>query len=98
MNLARRSADAIFTLPPHHPRKIETMPELPDVEVYIEAIERRIAGEPLTGIRLGNPFVLRSVDPPPAELAGRRVESVRRLGKRIAIGLEGGYFIVVHLM
>ncbi|MFL5542451.1 MAG: Fpg/Nei family DNA glycosylase [Longimicrobiaceae bacterium] len=74
------------------------MPELPEVEVYIEAIERRIAGEPLTGIRLGNPFVLRSVDPPPAELAGRRVESVRRLGKRIAIGLEGGYFIVVHLM
>ncbi|MFL5385272.1 MAG: Fpg/Nei family DNA glycosylase [Longimicrobiaceae bacterium] len=74
------------------------MPELPDVEVYIEAIERRIAGEPLTGIRLGNPFVLRSVDPPPAELAGRRVESVRRLGKRIVIGLEGGYFIVVHLM
>lgn len=74
------------------------MPELPEVEVYVEAIERRIAGEPLTGIRLGNPFVLRSVDPPPAELAGRRVESVRRLGKRTVIGLEGGYFIVVHLM
>jgi formamidopyrimidine-DNA glycosylase len=56
------------------------MPELPDVEVYIEAIERRIVGERLTGIRLGNPFVLRSVAPAPAELAGREVVGVRRLG------------------
>ena len=74
------------------------MPELPDVEVYIEAIERRIVGERLAGIRLGNPFVLRSVDPPPAELAGRQVDGVRRLGKRIVIALEGERFIVVHLM
>jgi len=74
------------------------MPELPDVEVYIEAIERRIVGERLAGIRLGNPFVLRSVDPAPAELAGRQVEGVRRLGKRIVIALEGERFIVVHLM
>jgi formamidopyrimidine-DNA glycosylase len=74
------------------------MPELPDVEVYIEAIERRIAGERLAGIRLGNPFVLRSVDPAPAELAGRQVAGVRRLGKRIVIELEGERFIVVHLM
>jgi len=74
------------------------MPELPDVEVYIEAIERRIVGERLAGIRLGNPFVLRSVDPAPAELAGRQVEGVRRLGKRIVIALEGEHFIVVHLM
>lgn len=74
------------------------MPELPDVEVYIEAIERRIVGERLTAIRLGNPFVLRSVDPRPAELAGREVAGVRRLGKRIVIELEGEHFIVVHLM
>jgi formamidopyrimidine-DNA glycosylase len=74
------------------------MPELPDVEVYIEAIERRIVGERLTGIRLGNPFVLRSVDPAPAELAGREVVGVRRLGKRIVIELEGERYIVVHLM
>jgi formamidopyrimidine-DNA glycosylase len=74
------------------------MPELPDVEVYIEAIERRIVGERLVGMRLGNPFVLRSVDPRPAELAGREVVGVRRLGKRIVIELEGEHFIVVHLM
>jgi formamidopyrimidine-DNA glycosylase len=74
------------------------MPELPDVEVYIEAIERRIVGERLEAIRLGNPFVLRSVDPRPAELAGREVVGVRRLGKRIVIELEGEHFIVVHLM
>ncbi|HKP74510.1 MAG TPA: DNA-formamidopyrimidine glycosylase family protein [Longimicrobiaceae bacterium] len=74
------------------------MPELPDVELYIEAIERRIRGQPLTGIRLGSPFILRTVDPPPAELAGRTVAGVRRVGKRIAIELEGGLFIVIHLM
>ena len=74
------------------------MPELPDVELYIEAIERRIVGERLVGIRLGNPFVLRSVTPAPAELAGREVVGVRRLGKRIVIALEGEHFIVVHLM
>jgi len=74
------------------------MPELPDVEVYIEAIERRIVGERLAGIRLGNPFVLRSVEPRPPELVGREVVGVRRLGKRIVIELEGEHFIVVHLM
>jgi formamidopyrimidine-DNA glycosylase len=74
------------------------MPELPDVEVYIEALEKRILGKVLTGVRLANPFVLRTVDPRPAELAGRTVTGVRRIGKRIAIGLEGGYFVVVHLM
>jgi formamidopyrimidine-DNA glycosylase len=74
------------------------MPELPDVEVYIEALERRILGRTLTGIRIANPFVLRSVDPRPAELAGKRVVGIRRVGKRIAMELEGGFFIVVHLM
>ncbi|HYJ78749.1 MAG TPA: DNA-formamidopyrimidine glycosylase family protein [Longimicrobiaceae bacterium] len=74
------------------------MPELPDVVVYLEALERRIGGEPLTGIRLGNPFVLRTVDPRPADLYGRRVAGFRRVGKRIVIELEGGLFIVIHLM
>ena len=74
------------------------MPELPDVTVYIEAIERRILGQVLTGVRIGSPFLLRTVDPPPAELAGRRVVGLRRMGKRIAIELEGGLFIVIHLM
>jgi formamidopyrimidine-DNA glycosylase len=99
-NLAFRFRVAIFhvlrRLQPGTP--IDRMPELPDVEVYIESIERRILDEPLTGIRLGNPFVLRSVSPAPAELVGRRVVNVSRLGKRIVIGVDGGLFIVVHLM
>jgi len=74
------------------------MPELPDVTVYIEALERRIRGAELLRIRLGSPFLLRSVEPPPAELEGRRVLGLRRLGKRIAIELEGECFLVLHLM
>jgi formamidopyrimidine-DNA glycosylase len=74
------------------------MPELPDVAVYIEAIERRIVGEVLTGVRIGSPFLLRTVDPPPSELAGKRVVGLRRVGKRIVIELEGGLFVVIHLM
>lgn len=74
------------------------MPELPDVTVYIEALERRIVGETLLGIRLASPFVLRTVEPRPAELAGRRVAGLRRVGKRIVIELEGERFIVIHLM
>jgi len=74
------------------------MPELPDVTVYIEALERRIVGQTLLGIRLASPFVLRSVRPRPAELAGRRVTGLRRIGKRIVMELDGDDFIVVHLM
>ena len=74
------------------------MPELPDVTVYIEALERRIVGDTLLGIRLSSPFVLRTVQPRPAELAGRRVVALRRVGKRIVIELEGERFVVVHLM
>src|SRR3954470_3505395 len=74
------------------------MPELPDVTVYVEAIAKRVIDQPLLKVRLGNPFVLRTVDPPPSELAGKRVLSVRRLGKRIVIGVESDLFIVIHLM
>jgi formamidopyrimidine-DNA glycosylase len=74
------------------------MPELPDVTVYAEAIAKRVVDQLLLKLRLGNPFVLRTVDPPPAELAGKRVLDVRRLGKRIVIGLESDLFIVIHLM
>ncbi|HEU4562206.1 MAG TPA: DNA-formamidopyrimidine glycosylase family protein [Longimicrobium sp.] len=74
------------------------MPELPEVTVYIEALERRIVGETLLGIRLVSPFVLRTVQPRPAELAGKRVTGLRNVGKRIAMELEGEDFIVVHLM
>jgi formamidopyrimidine-DNA glycosylase len=74
------------------------MPELPDIVVYLEALERRILGQPLTGIRVMSPFVLRSVEPPVAELAGRRVTRLSRMGKRLVWELEGERFIVLHLM
>ena len=74
------------------------MPELPDVVVYVEALERRIVDAPLERIRIASPFVLRSVDPPITEAHGRRVTGVRRLGKRIAIALEPDLFLVIHLM
>jgi formamidopyrimidine-DNA glycosylase len=74
------------------------MPELPDVTVYVEALERRIVGAVLEEVRLDNPFVLRSVDPPLDELYGRRVTGVQRLGKRIVIAFDGELFLVIHLM
>jgi formamidopyrimidine-DNA glycosylase len=74
------------------------VPELPDVTVYIEALERRCLGERLEGIRIGGPSLLRTVDPPAAELVGRAVTGLRRLGKRIVFALEGDRFIVIHLM
>jgi formamidopyrimidine-DNA glycosylase len=74
------------------------VPELPDVVVYLEALERRILGRRLEGVRLASPFVLRSVDPPVSALAGRRVLSLRRMGKRLVLGLEDDLFIVIHLM
>jgi len=74
------------------------MPELPDVVVYLEALRARIAGRVLEGVRLGSPFVLRSVDPPLAACAGRRVVGLRRLGKRIVFALDDGLFLVIHLM
>jgi len=74
------------------------MPELPDVAVYIEALEARIMGATLQRVRLASPFLLRSVDPPITAATGRRVIGLRRLGKRIVIGLEGDLFLMLHLM
>ncbi|HEX8253020.1 MAG TPA: DNA-formamidopyrimidine glycosylase family protein [Thermoanaerobaculia bacterium] len=74
------------------------MPELPDVAIYLEALEARVLGHTLDKVRLANPFVLRTVDPAPADAAGKRVTSLRRLGKRIVFGLEDDLFIVIHLM
>jgi formamidopyrimidine-DNA glycosylase len=74
------------------------MPELPDLEVYRRALERRLVGEPLERLRIVSPFVLRSVDPPAAEVVGRRVEAVTRLGKRLALRLEDERALVMHLM
>jgi formamidopyrimidine-DNA glycosylase len=74
------------------------MPELPDVTVYVEAIAARVIGEPLLGVRLGSPFLLRTVEPPIAGAAGKRVAGVHRLGKRIILDLEGDLHLAVHLM
>jgi len=74
------------------------VPELPDVTAYIEALRPRVVDRPLLAVRLGSPFVLRSVDPPIREAEGRRVEGLRRIGKRIVFELEGGLFLVLHLM
>jgi len=74
------------------------VPELPDIAVYIEHLDDRLTGQTLERVRLMNPFVLRSVSPPVPAAEGRKVAGVRRMGKRIVIGLEGGLFLVLHLM
>ena len=74
------------------------MPELPDVSLYVESLERRVVHHPLEQVRLMSPFVLRTAVPPLAAVAGRRVNAVRRIAKRIVIALEGEYFLVLHLM
>jgi formamidopyrimidine-DNA glycosylase len=74
------------------------MPELPDIAAYITALERRIVGRRLERVRLGSPFLLRSVQPPLGSMDGRVVEGLRRVGKRIAIGVEGDLWLVLHLM
>lgn len=74
------------------------MPELPDLEVYVEAVAARVVGAPLLGIRIGNPFLLRSAEVPLPEASGRRVTAVRRLGKRIVLALEDDLFLALHLM
>ena len=74
------------------------MPELPDITVYIEALERRLLGARLESTRITHPFLLRTFDPPLSSLYGRKVVAFRRVGKRIAIGFEGDHWLVVHLM
>ena len=74
------------------------MPELPDIELYLRALQSRVLGHTLVKLRLASPFILRTVDPAPADVAGKEVVSLRRLGKRIVLGLEGDLFIVIHLM
>jgi formamidopyrimidine-DNA glycosylase len=74
------------------------MPELPDITVYLDCLAPRVLGQPLEELAIRNPFVLRSVAPAPAEIAGARVTGLRRLGKRIVLALEGERFVVIHLM
>jgi len=74
------------------------VPELPDIVVYIEALEKRILGQPLERVRLASPFLLRTVDPPLRAVEGKTVRELRRIGKRIAIGVEDDLWLVLHLM
>jgi formamidopyrimidine-DNA glycosylase len=74
------------------------MPELPDITIYLECLERRVLGVKLEGIRLANPFVLRTVEPKLPHMFGRTVTGLRRIGKRVVLELEGSFFLVLHLM
>jgi formamidopyrimidine-DNA glycosylase len=74
------------------------MPELPDITAYIDALATRIQGRRLERIAVATPFLLRSTEPSPRDCEGRRVVAIRRLGKRIAIGLDGDLWLVLHLM
>lgn len=87
---ARSSFSGLFAL--------RQLPELPDITVYVDALRARITEQRLVAVRLGSPFLLRSVDPPLDELIGRMVSGVERLGKRIVIALDGDLFIIMHLM
>ncbi len=74
------------------------MPELPDIAIYLEALSARVLSHTLEKLRLASPFVLRTVEPGPSDLAGKKVVALRRLGKRVVFELEGELFVVVHLM
>jgi formamidopyrimidine-DNA glycosylase len=74
------------------------MPELPDIAIYLERLDALIGRQPLQQLHILNPFILRSVDPTPAELAGGTITGFRRIGKRIVLEVEGEMFIVIHLM
>jgi formamidopyrimidine-DNA glycosylase len=74
------------------------MPELPDIAAYISALEPRIVAQPLIRVRLASPFLLRTAQPPIKSVEGRVVRDLRRVGKRIAIGVEGDLWLVLHLM
>jgi formamidopyrimidine-DNA glycosylase len=80
----------------------DDVPELPDISAYINALESRIVGQPIMRIRLASPFLLRTVEPPLTSVEGRTVEKLRRVGKRIAIGMsndsDGDLWLVLHLM
>jgi formamidopyrimidine-DNA glycosylase len=74
------------------------VPELPDVDLYLDALRRRIVGQPLQAVRLASPFLVRSIDPPLEQVINRTVKSLRRLGKRIVWELDDAVFVVIHLM
>jgi formamidopyrimidine-DNA glycosylase len=74
------------------------MPELPDISAYLSALQERVVGQPLQGVRINSAFLLRTAQPPIADAAGHVVTSLRRIGKRVAIGLDNDLWLVLHLM
>src|ERR1035438_2333358 len=74
------------------------MPELPDIDAYLSALGPRIVGHPLKRVRLASAFLLRTAQPPLASVEGRVVRELRRIGKRIAIGVDNDLWLVLHLM
>ncbi|MEM9532554.1 MAG: DNA-formamidopyrimidine glycosylase family protein [Pseudomonadota bacterium] len=74
------------------------MPELPDIQLYVHALARRLEGQRLRGLRIGSPFVLRTVTPTPEDLVAQRMVSVSHLAKRLIVGFEGGQQLLIHLM
>jgi formamidopyrimidine-DNA glycosylase len=74
------------------------MPELPDISAYLNALQERIVGQPLQRVRLGSPFLLRTAAPPISEAEGHQVTELRRIGKRVAVGLNNDLWLVLHLM
>ena len=76
----------------------QRVPELPDVELYIHALKPRILHQPLERFRIGNPFIVRSIAPPPGDLEGREIIDIRRMGKRIVFAFPNELFLLLHLM
>src|SRR5262245_35962775 len=74
------------------------MPELPDIALYIEAIERRVVGQQLEAVRVRSPFLVRTYDPPLSSVEGKTVREIRRLGKRIVFGFDDDLWMILHLM
>src|SRR5438105_2552826 len=74
------------------------MPEIPDIVIYLEQLKPRVQGQILNKIRIASPFLLRSVDPPITELEGRRIQDLKRIGKRIVFAFDADLFLILHLM
>src|SRR5688572_15833326 len=81
-----------------YPNRGARVPELPDITVYIEALEKRVLKHRLENVRLASPFVVRTFEPPIAAVFGKKVRALRRMGKRIVFELEKQLFMVIHLM
>jgi formamidopyrimidine-DNA glycosylase len=97
--MAYRRPIGMMQLQPARRRcKLISMPELPDIAAYITALESRVLGQPLIRVRLSSPFLLRTVQPSLSSAEGRVVCELRRVGKRIAFGMEGDIWLVLHLM